>query len=139
MVDTSSKYKKEQWTLTIVFDYNVSFFFGKVHCNVAWCITRLHKGSIHIIKCLSCTCAPLFAVHCPFPVSSFRASVHSQQRFFPPTHPLFWLEHLFSSSITSYVPYIFQIKSKNLSHFEFQKIASTSAHISEGIAKTDRI
>ena len=31
-----------------------------------------------------CTCAPLFAVHCPFPVSSLRASTHSQQCFFPP-------------------------------------------------------
>ena len=43
-------------------------------------------GYIHIITCLSCTCAPVFTVHCPFPVSSLRASVHSQQRFFlPPT------------------------------------------------------
>ena len=45
----------------------------------------------------------------------------------------------FNSSITSYVPYIFQIKSKSLSHFAFQKIASTNAHISDGIAKTNRI
>ena len=40
------------------------------------------KGSIHYITCSSWTCAPLFVVHCPFPVS--RASVHSQQRLFPP-------------------------------------------------------
>ena len=69
--------------------------------------TRLHKGSIHIITCSSCACAPLFAVHCPFPVSSLWASVHSQQHFFPSTHPLFWLEPLFSSSIITYVHYIF--------------------------------
>ena len=74
-----------------LFDYNVSFFFGKVHCNLASYITRLHKGSIHIITCSSCTCAPFFTVHCPFPVSSLRASVHSQQRFsLPPTHCSDW-------------------------------------------------
>ena len=52
------------------------------------------------MTCSSCTCAPLFAVHCPFPVSSLRASVHSQQCFFPcpPTPPPFFcLEPLFSS------------------------------------------
>ena len=41
--------------------------------------SRLQKGSIHNITGLSCACAPLFAVHYPFPDSSLRASVHSQQ------------------------------------------------------------
>ena len=123
-----------------LFDYNVSFFFGKVHCNLACYITRLYKGSIHIITCLSCSCAPFFAVHCPFPVSPLRASVHSQQRFFP-SHPPFGLTgtfvQVFDYSLCSL--YFSQIKSKTVFHFEFQKITSTNAHISEGIAKTNRI
>ena len=49
----------------------------------------------------------LCPVHCPFPVSSLRASVHPQQHFFPPTLPLFWLEPLFSSLIITYVHYVF--------------------------------
>ena len=63
-----------------LFDYGVSFSSGKVRC------TPLYKGSIHNITCSSCTCAPLFALHFPFPVSSLRALVHSQQYLFP-SHP----------------------------------------------------
>ena len=49
-----------------------------------------------------------FCVHCPFPVSSVRVSVHSQQRFFPPTHTLCSDWNLcLVLLIKSYVHYIF--------------------------------
>ena len=66
-----------------LFDYNVSFSFGKAHCNFNSMIYFLDStGPIHNITCSSCTCLPLFAIHCPFPASSLRASVHSQKHFF---------------------------------------------------------
>ena len=41
--------------------------------------SKLHNGSIHIITCSSCTCAPLCSVHYPFPANYyFRTLVCSQ-------------------------------------------------------------
>ena len=47
---------------------------------------RLHKGSIHIITCSSCSCAPSFPIHCPSPVISvgFRFIHNSVYPSLPP-------------------------------------------------------
>ena len=65
-----SKVQERTTNSNQLFDYNVSFTFGKSPVTQHGLFSTLRKGSIHIIACSSCTCASSFFRTLSFPSQS---------------------------------------------------------------------